>query len=237
MKKNEQALILFSGGKDSFLSTLLTLEKVNKVNLVTFLNGMELRNENTLIGANRIQKKYGSEKVNVIGIKNTDAIWREIICEFYNWDTEYITSHFGNITISQFNCLSCRVAMYILSIIICYQNNIKYVVDGARKSQLFTIEQPIFLDKFKEMFKEYNIVIEYPLVDEEDDFIVKNQIMARGFVPKMNEMQCLLGMPMKEQVSCEILNGLCNVFDKYIYPKSKEIIKRYLNAQLGGDYL
>ena len=132
MKK--EALILFSGGKDSFLSTLLMLEKGYNVNLVTFDNGYELKPKNVLIGARRIQKKYGIDKVKIIGIKKIDAIWRELIYNFYNYDVSYIKKHFGNITFSQFNCLSCRLSMYILSIIICKQKKINVVVDGDRKS-------------------------------------------------------------------------------------------------------
>ena len=115
----KEALVLFSGGKDSFLSTLIMLEKGYKVNLVTFDNGRELKSKNVLIGAKRIQKKYGSDRVKIIGIKKTDAIFRELICTFYNYDIEYIRTQFGKITISQFNCLACRLAMYILAIIIC----------------------------------------------------------------------------------------------------------------------
>ena len=115
----KDALILFSGGKDSFLSTLIMLDKGYRVNLVTFNNGVELKSENVLIGAKKIKSKFGDEKVRIIGIKKIDAIFRELICSFYNYDTNYIKNNFGNITISQFNCLSCCLSMYILSLIIC----------------------------------------------------------------------------------------------------------------------
>lgn len=129
----KEALILFSGGKDSFLSTLMMLDQGYKVNLVTFDNGHELNIKNVLIGTKKIQKKYGSDKVKIIGIKKIDAIFREFICSFYNYDTKYIQKEFDNITISQFHCLSCRLAMYVLSIIICLQKNIHCVVDGLEK--------------------------------------------------------------------------------------------------------
>ena len=57
----KETLILFSGGKDSFLSTLIMIDKGYKVNLVTFDNGQELKSKNALIGA----KKYK---------RNTDLI-------------------------------------------------------------------------------------------------------------------------------------------------------------------
>ena len=46
--KMKEALILFSGGKDSFLSALKTLEKGYTINLITFQNGMELNTKNII---------------------------------------------------------------------------------------------------------------------------------------------------------------------------------------------
>lgn len=234
----KETLILFSGGKDSFLSTLIMLDKGYKVNLVTFDNGQELKSKNILIGAKRIQKKYGSNKVEIIGIKKTDAIWRELICNFYNYDTDYIKNNFGKITVSQFNCLSCRLAMYILAIIICQSKKIKVVVDGARKSQLFALEQDKMINEFKELFKQFDIDISFPILTETDDYGIKNKILAYGFVPKMNESQCLLGMPIiNNSINDEILNGCFNVYCKELYPKIKTIINKYKNIEFEGKYL
>ncbi len=233
----KEALVLFSGGKDSFLSTLLMLEKGYKVNLVTFDNGYELKCRNVLIGAKRIQKKYGTDKVEIIGIKKTDAIWRSLICNFYNYDTNYIKEHFGNITFSQFNCLSCRLAMYILSIIICKQKNIKLIVDGARKSQLFAIEQDKMIKEFKKLFKTFDLEILFPLLDEVNDYDIKNRILAHGFVPKMNEAQCLLGMPINNSMNEEILASCANIYKKELYPKIEKIIKNYENIEFSKEYI
>ena len=57
----KEVLVLFSGGKDSFLSTLLMLEKGYKVNIVTYENGCGLKASNALHGAKRILKKYGKK--------------------------------------------------------------------------------------------------------------------------------------------------------------------------------
>lgn len=234
----KNALILFSGGKDSFLSTLLTLEKGYNVFLVTYDNGLELMSKNSLVGAKRIQKKYGEDRVKIIGIKKTDALWRELIKDIYNYRFKDIIDNYGNISISQLNCLSCRLAMYILSIIICRQNNIKQVVDGARKSQLFAIEQDRFLDVFKELFCKYDLDIEFPLADISDDFYVKNQILARGFVPKMNECQCLIGMPIGDNdVDVEMIDGLLEIYHKHFYLMIDSIIDKYNNVLFGEKYI
>ena len=199
---NKEALILFSGGKDSFLSTLITIDKGYKVNLVTYENGYGLKSKNALHGARRILKQY------------------------------------GDITISQFNCLSCRLAMYIMSIIIAKQRNIKLVVDGARKSQLFAIEQEKLLERFKKFFRENSLELDFPIKDLVSDFELKNELLVRGFVPKTLEPQCLLGLPLNEkQIDDEIINATANVFDKLLKKKAQEIIDKYKDIEVMGEYI
>ena len=54
----------------------------------------------------------------------------------------------------------------------------------------------------------------------------------------MNEAQCLLGMPIaKDGVSQEILEGMINVYDKYLYAKTKQLINQYKNITFEGEYL
>lgn len=128
--------------------------------------------------------------------------------------------------------------MYILAIIICLQKNIDTVIDGARKSQLFAIEQEAMINEFKKLFKNFDIEILFPLLNEKDDFSIKNQILAHGFVPKTNESQCLLGMPILEKsINDEIIDGCLNVYIKELYPKIEKIIETYQNINFEGEYL
>ena len=145
-------LVLFSGGKDSFYLTLLMLEKGYNVKLVTYENGCGLKSENAIETAKRIQEKYGDDKVEILGVFKTEAIWREFLNLFYNKKMSEILKEYGETTISQFNCLSCRLSMYVMSIILSNKMNIKLIVDGARKIQLFAIEQDALLERFKKFF-------------------------------------------------------------------------------------
>lgn len=144
-KKDKKVLVLFSGGKDSLLVTLKLLDNGYKVYLVTFENGCELKAENRNHTLERLRKKH-DKKIENIGIRNISGIFREFLYPFYNYTSSYINKKFGDISISQFNCLSCRLSMYVASIMICKEYNINYVVDGARKSQLFAIEQSEMLN-------------------------------------------------------------------------------------------
>ncbi len=235
---NKETLILFSGGKDSFLSTLITIDRGYKVNLITYENGCGLKSNNALHGARRILKRYGEDKVNIIGISKIEVIWREFINLYYNNKLSENIKKYGDITISQFNCLSCRLAMYVMSIIIAKQKNIKLVVDGARKSQLFAIEQEKLLEKFKKFFKANGLELDFPIKNLENDFELKNELLIRGFVPKTIEPQCLLGLPLKkEQIDDEIINSTANIFDKLLKSKAQELIDKYKDIDFIGEYI
>lgn len=234
----KEALILFSGGKDSLLSTIKYLDCGYKVHLATYDNlyGIGMKNVKSTI--NRLIKKYGNDRIEFIGIKDISAIFRNFIVPFYNYKFDYITDEFGVITISQFNCLSCRMAMYVASIIICKQKNISVVVDGARISQLFVIEQEKMLNKFTVFFKKYNLTIDYPVKNIESDWDLKNELLIRGIIPKTIEPQCLLGCPIsKDNINDELINSVCNVYEKYLKEKAIKVIEDYNNISICGEYI
>lgn len=232
-----KVLVLFSGGKDSLLSTLLLIEKGFKVFLVTYENGCGLNSKSAITMAKRLVKKYGDTKVEIIGIKNISPIWRDFLRMYYNLLPSKIIKEYGEVPISQFNCLSCRLSMYIVSIIICQRLGISNVADGARKDQLFAIEQEPFLDKFTELFKEYNLNILFPVKELNDDFELKNQILIRGFVPKTYEPQCLIGMPItSNDINSNIIKSVSNVYEKLLKEKAYNLIEHYKNVDITGEY-
>lgn len=145
---------------------------------------------------------------------------------------------YGEATISQFNCLTCRLSMYVMTIILCLKNNIDTVVDGARKSQLFALEQNELLERFEKLFKKYNIKIEYPVKELEDDYELKNQLLIRGFVPKTLEPQCLLGVSLKkEEIDEKVINAMEKVYDSLLEDKAEKLIQKYKDVSLSGEYL
>lgn len=232
-----KALVLFSGGKDSFLLTLLMLERGYNVVLVNYENGCGLKSENVIETAKRIQCKYGKDRVVILGVKKIDAIWREFLYLFYNKKMSELSKDYGETTISQLNCLSCRLAMYVISIILSKKMDIKIIADGARESQLFAIEQETLLKRFEKLFEKYGLKIEFPLKDLNDDFELKNQLLIRGFVPKTIEPQCLIGMPLSKKITSEIVEGTANIFDKLLLDKAYELVEKYKVIDISGEYM
>ena len=126
--------------------------------------------------------------------------------------------------------------MYVATIILCKQLNISYVADGARKSQLFAIEQDEMLYLFKDLFKENKINLLLPVKNLENDFEEKNEFLVRGIIPKVSESQCLIGMPLNVNDK-EILIASVNIYKNFLYPKINDLIERYKNVEFGDNYL
>lgn len=234
----KKVLVLYSGGKDSMLSAILLIEQGYQVYLVHYDNSLEVGSNNVKNGVKRLEKKYGNDKIKYIGIKKIDGLFREFIREFYNIKSDTITKKYGNVSISQFNCLACRLSMYVESIIICKQLGIDYVADGARISQLFAIEQDKILNLFIQLFKSYGIDLLLPVKNLKDDFQEKNEFLIRGIIPKVSESQCLLGMPLNSDVvDEEILSAVEKIYETLLLPKIDSLIKKYRNVIIGDKYI
>lgn len=223
----KKALVLFSGGKDSFLSACKLIEEGLEVFLVTYENSCGLGASNVTHGAERIISKYGKEKVHFLEAYNTISVWREFFLPFMNMTPSQILKEYGEISYSQFNCLTCRSSMYIHSIAICKTLDITNICEGARYSQKFAIETKPLLSRYKEVLKLFNIDLLLPVVDIDSDWQLKNELLLRGFIPKTLESQCLLGIPLsKNGISETEINGVCSFFDKEITPKIHNLVEK-----------
>jgi hypothetical protein len=235
MNKKE-TIMLFSGGKDSFLSTCYLIEDGFKVYMVTFENGAGLQGYNAKHGADRIIKRYGKGKAEFLGVQNIAGIWREFFLPYFNMKPSEVMKEYGELTISQFHCLTCRSAMYIWSIIKAKQMEMRYIAEGARKSQGFVIELPCMINKFKSFLSEYSIELLLPVYELDSDWERKNLLLLRGFVPKTLEPQCLVGFPLPsgKALDEDVQNAVEKFFDKIVLPRAKEIIKTQSDIILNG---
>lgn len=237
--KKKEVILLFSEGRDSFLAGCYLIEDGFKIYMVTFENGVGLGRYNAEHGAKRIIKRYGKDKAEFLGVHCVAGIWREFFLPYFNMKPSEILKEFGELTISQFHCLTCRSVMYIWTIIKAKQMGIKYIADGARKDQGFVIELPNMIKKFRDFFAEYSIELLLPVWDLDSDWKRKNLLLLREFIPKTLESQCLIGvgLPGGRTPDEEIQKAVENYFDKVVLPRARKIIATQSKTILKGGIL
>jgi len=237
----KEVIVLFSGGRDSFLTACKLIENGYKIYMVTFENGIGLQGYNAKYAAEKIIKKYGNDKAEFLGVQCIAGFWREFFLPYYNMKPSEIIKEFGELTISQFHCLTCRMSMYIWSIIKAKQMGIKYIAEGARENQGFVVELPIFISKLKNFLKEYNIDLLLPVYKLNSDHKRKDELLIRGFLPKTLEPQCLIGVPLPsgQAPDNEVQGAAINYLEKIIIPRAKRLIEENLKTFIdkSGDIL
>ena len=204
---------MYSGGLDSFLSCVRLVNQGYKVYLIHFDNGSCIGTENIQIGAQRLKYKY-KDKVEFLGIASTAAefVYYRELTNIENLNAEELYNKYGKISMSQYRCLLCRMAMYTYSVALARKMNIKYIAEGARKSQLFAIEQKELLDEFRKFCNKYDIELLTPVFELTDDYQKENELLLYDFLPIANEGKCLLGYPMDRKLSQEEINDIKELY-------------------------
>lgn len=222
MKK--EVILMYSGGLDSFLSCIRLVNQGYKVYLLHFDNGSSIGTENIQIGAERLQKMY-KDNVEFLGIASTAAkfiYYRELV-NIENLNALELYEKHGKISISQYRCLLCRMAMYTYAISLAKKMNIKYIAEGARKSQLFAIEQQELINEFKNLCNKYEIELLTPVIDLDDDYQKENELLDNRFLPIANEGKCLLGYQMNRELTKEEIEDIKKFYTSIRYLQERDI--------------
>lgn len=222
MKK--EVILMYSGGLDSFLSCIRLVNQGYKVYLLHFDNGSSIGTENIQIGAERLQKMY-KDNVEFLGIASTAAkfIYYRELANIENLNALELYEKHGKISISQYRCLLCRMAMYTYAISLAKKMNIKYIAEGARKSQLFAIEQQELINEFKNLCNKYEIELLTPVIDLDDDYQKENELLDNGFLPIANEGKCLLGYQMDRELTKEEIEDIKKFYTSIRYLQERDI--------------
>lgn len=233
----KEVLLMYSGGLDSFLSCIRLVYQGYKVYLIHFDNGSCIGTENIQTGAERLQKMY-NDKVEFLGIASTAGrfVYYRELTNIENLNAEELNNKYGKISMSQYRCLLCRMAMYTYVVALARKMNIKYIAEGARKSQLFAIEQKELLNEFKKLCNQYDIELLTPVFDLTDDYERENELLLYGFLPTANEGKCLLGYPMNRELTQEEINDIKKLYLSIKYLQERDIEeKRVVLTKLPKD--
>lgn len=233
--ERKEALIHFSGGLDSFLSTMKTIEDGYRAVLINYNNGAMAGMERIHQAYERLLKRYGEDRVRMWGYGMTAGYFKALRDEFYQMMPSDMVKFMPDLTIGQINCLTCRSAMYIFSVLVCQRENINTVVDGARRSQGFVLERDAMLDKYRQFFKDYGIELLTPVLDLETDWERDIAVMLRGMSATPNDSKCFLGVPISfesEDIMLKRDQEAVDIWENNLKPKCHKLVKYSENIML-----
>ena len=222
MKK--EVILMYSGGLDSILSCIRLIRDGFKVYLIHFDNGSCIGTENIQKGAERLKRSF-KDQVEFLGIASTVGyfVYYREMCGIENLNACDLYNKYGKISMSQYRCLLCRMAMYTYCVALAKKMNIGYVAEGARKSQLFAIEQEELLNEFRVFCAKYNVELLTPVLDVVDDYEKENEIYMWDVNLCACEAKCLLGYPMDRELTSEEIDDIRELYVGIRYLQERDI--------------
>ena len=231
--ERKKVLLMYSGGLDSILSMARLVTAGYKVLLVHFDNGCSISGGLEVDRALSFQEKMGKDLIEYVGKITTVPEFRNNIRAIANIPFSELIKRYGDTTYSQLQCLNCRCAMYYEAIKYCEKHDVHFIAEGARKVQLFSIEQPRVIEVFRRLLRERGIELLLPVYDLENDFRREQELLMYGLAPIASEDKCLLGMPTDGPVSEEHTETIARILEEKIAPRYiKELKDPYRPPQI-----
>lgn len=194
-------LLLFSGGKDSFIATCREIYAGNRVVLISFNNSAVIGEKNILHGVARLQRKYGKERIMYAGCYNTGAIIQSLKDKWADMPWSVLGEQYPNLTNTQITCLHCQTAMWIAAIAYAQAKGILQIDAGYKQSDPFCTGLSAFHQEVQALAEKHFCKINFPVLDdrawvESPGGIERNYEMSRyGFIHSVYEPKCMLGRP------------------------------------------
>ncbi len=226
MNTEKKALLMLSGGRDSFLSACRLIEDGYQVLLVTYDNGHMSKTDNVRLLSDRLGQIFGTERVKHVGIHFIAQNIRPLLNKALYQEPAELCKEYPHLLLSQVNCLACHTAMYFHSIAYCKAHGIKVLAEGAREKQKFFVELPEMKNRYEDLCQKYDILLQLPVYDLKSDIERKDELGEWGFLPKSFEPQCWLGCAMLQELTDDQRKSLTDYYDKEIVPQADVMIRR-----------
>lgn len=233
--ERKEALVHFSGGLDSLLSTMKIIEEGYRAVLINYDNGSMAGMDSINYGYERLLERYGEEYVRMWGFGMTVGYFKALRDYFYQMTPAKMVEFMPELSMGQINCLTCRSAMYVYSVLVCQKENINMVVDGARRTQGFVLERDLMIEKFREFFKYYGIEFLTPVLDLKNDWERELAIMFRSMSAIPSESKCFLGTPItfeSEEIMLKRDIEAGNIWENNLKQKCHKLVKYSENISL-----
>lgn len=229
MPQRTPVLILFSGGKDSFIAACREIQDGKKARLISFNNSAVIGEKNLLHGTARLENRYGPDAVSYEGCYNTGAVIQTLTDAWADSDWNTLGRAYGPLTNGQAVCLHRQTAMWVAAIAYADAHSIPEIACGYRKSDVFCTGQADYIDRIRSLAMEHGLVLSLPVWDDSawtgsPGGIGRDYEMARhGFRPAVYEPKCMLGRPVRPMTEAQ-RKTMASYFDNILLGPAREEI-------------
>ena len=219
-RKNNDCLLLYSGGKDSTLAAIRLYRSGYNVHFIHFDNGHMLDQDKPYL---TFLETFNKDKDYYFDYSLSSVDIKDLFDEYYNeWSSKI---SYDKELDSEIRCLSCRMAMYTKVIQIAKERGYKYIAEGARISQKFMLEQLPITQRLKDLASSHGIKLLLPVLYVDDDQKEIEELLENGHSSKTWESKCLIGRPAKDKTE-EDEQIIIDYYDKIIEPNVQKKIKK-----------
>ena len=218
-RKDNDVLLLYSGGKDSTLAAIRLYNAGYNIHFIHFDNGHMRDQDKPYL---TFQETFGKKDDFYFDYELSSVDIKPIFEEYYsNWSTNFTNDP---ALTSEIRCLSCRMAMYTKAIEIAKKEGFKYIAEGARISQKFMLEQLPITNRLKELAESQGIKLLLPVLYVNDDQQEIEELLANGYSSKTWESKCLIGKPAKDKTDEDKI-AIIDYYDTILKPNILKKIK------------
>ena len=219
-RKNNDCLLLYSGGKDSTLAAIRLYRSGYNVHFIHFDNGHMLDQDKPYL---TFLETFNKDKDYYFDYSLSSVDIKDLFDEYYNeWSSKISNDKDLD---SEIRCLSCRMAMYTKVIQIAKERGYKYIAEGARISQKFMLEQLPITQRLKDLASSHGIKLLLPVLYVDDDQKEIEELLENGHSSKTWESKCLIGRPAKDKTE-EDEQIIIDYYDKIIEPNVQKKLKK-----------
>lgn len=219
IRKDNDVLLLYSGGKDSTLAAIRLYNAGYNIHFIHFDNGHMRDQDKPYL---TFQETFGKKDDFYFDYELSSVDIKQIFEEYFsNWSVNL--SNDPTLT-SEIRCLSCRMAMYTKAIEIAKEQGFKYIAEGARISQKFMLEQLPITNRLKELATSQGIKLLLPVLYVDDDQKEIEELLANGHSSKTWESKCLIGKPAKDKTDEDKI-AIIDYYDSVLKPNVLKKIK------------
>lgn len=227
--ENPDVLVLFSGGKDSFLTACRLIQEGYRVSLLSCQNGALMGEQYLQYGAERLIHHFGEDRVSYAGILYTGATRMRLDEQWAQKPWAELGAHYPLLTNCQVQCLHCQTAMWICAIAWAKAHDICFLACGYKETDVFCTGMSEYMRALRALLPE-GMSLTSRVWDVSSDYERDVEMESFGFIPAVLEPKCMLGRPPRELMSSAVKQQLMHYLEDNLLVNAPDLIEHLIPA-------